>query len=361
MMKLMRTGIATNSSIVEDYSYTVCNINNIPDKPAIPLKNYLLDLINNTDDKNSSIYLKGVEGFIQQIWKEMVENNWRRLRIRKLIPEELGVHSTMFYSYKNGKKAISIQNLYKLLILWGKYCHKSQRELQKKWEQIYNSNFTFSVHKVPVPVRLPKFITPKLSYFLGWFCGDGHLAQHRGHYLINTTEKSIPQLEKILRPLFEQLFNVKMPLFVYPHKNVLQVGNKPIFRFVTQVLKVKVGEIPELVKNLDLINKKYFLAGVFDAEGSVDSSYLNSRIAIHQANYQFLKEAMMLFSDIDIRFTGPYQHVSKKGVWYHIQLREKKEIIKFIKEVGTFHLEKFKKIKILEKELYAHGYSYNST
>jgi hypothetical protein len=82
---------------------------------------------------------------------------------------------------------------------------------------------------------------------------------------------------------------------------------------------------------------------------------------IHQSSPQFLKAVKDLFNDLNIHFTGPYFHKTKKGLWYHIQIRKKSEILKYIKEIGTLHVDKFQKIKILEEKLYAHGYRYNST
>jgi hypothetical protein len=355
----MRTGIATVPLDFERDLFNSTGIESIPSEPQIPLKNYLLDLVTGTDGKESSIYLKGIEKFIQEIWAEIVKNNWKTLYVRKFVPEKLGVSG--IYPYKNGEKAISIQNLYKLLILWKEYCKKTEEDVKEKWNEIYASDYVFSVHKGLQPTKLPKEITPKLSYLVGWMCGDGHMVDYGRHYLVNTTEKSIHQLKFILKPLFEQLFNVKIPLFAYPRKNVLQMGSKPIFRFLTRVLKIKVGEIPQIVKSLDLVNKKYFLMGIFDSEGSVDSSYLNARIAIHQANSKFLEEVSNLFKDLSIRFTGPYRHETEKGIWFHIQIRRKTDILKFIKEIGSCHIEKLRKLKILEEKLYAHRYCYNST
>jgi hypothetical protein len=355
----MRTGIATDSLDFQRNLTNFTGIKSIPSEPRIPLRNYLLDLVTETDGKESSIYLKGVEKFIQEIWSEIVRNKWRTLHVRKFVPERLKISS--IYPYREGKKAISIQNLYKLLILWKEYCKKTEEDLKEKWDEIYASDYVFSLHKGLQPTKLPKDITPKLSYLVGWMCGDGHMVDYGRHYLVNTTEKSIHQLEFVLKPLFEQLFNVRIPLFTYPGKNVLQMGSKPIFRFLTRVLKIKVGEIPQIVKILDPVNTKYFLMGIFDSEGSVDFSYLNARIAIHQANSKFLEEVSNLFKGLGICFTGPYRHENEKGIWFHIQIRRKTDILKFIKEIGSCHIEKFVRLKILEEKLYAHGYSYNST
>lgn len=355
----MKTKITTNLLDFKQDTFKFPGVNSIPFNPQIPLKNYLLDLLAESDGKESSIYLKGVERFIQEIWGEMVENNWRILHVREFIPEKLGISS--IYPYKNGRKAISIQTLYKLLLLWKEYCQKNNKDIEKKWDEIYKSDFTFSLHKGLVPTKLPRYLSPKLSYLIGFICGDGHLTDYGNHYLLKISEKSKMQLNCVLKPIFEQLFNAKFPFFhIYKGGYALQVGNKAVFRFLTQVLKVKIGAIPKLVKNLDPINKKYFLIGLFDSEGSLSSSYLDSRIDIHQSNFNFLKEVIDLFRSLHIHFNGPYFHKTEKGIWYHIQIRKKRDILKFINESGSCHVDKLQKIKILEKEIYAHGYRYNS-
>ncbi|PIV07049.1 hypothetical protein COS53_03220, partial [Candidatus Shapirobacteria bacterium CG03_land_8_20_14_0_80_35_14] len=141
------------------------------------------------DGKESSVYLKGVEKFIQEIWEEMVRNNWKTLQAKKLIPAKLGLSS--IYPYKNGRKAISVQNLYKSLLLWKKYCQKSSADVKKKWDEIYKDDFTFSLHQSSSPTKLPKYLTPKLLYFLGVRCGDGNLNDSGNHYIIKVSEKSI--------------------------------------------------------------------------------------------------------------------------------------------------------------------------
>lgn len=356
----MRTGIATVPLASKEFTSNFFKVNNIPSEPKVPLRNYLLELVADSDGKESSIYLKGIEKFIQEIWGEMVKDNWRTLRVRQFIPEKLGISS--LYPYKSGRKAISIQKLYKLLFLWKKYCKKNNKDVMIQWNKIYKNNFTFAVHKSSALTKLPKYLNPRLSYLLGWICGDGHIDDRWGHYLIKISEKSTNQLNYILKPLLKELFNVNAPIFrIYEGGYALQIGSKPILRFLNYVLKVKVGQIPEIIKNLDPINKKYFLLGVFDSEGNVSSSYLESRILIHQGDYAFLKQLIDLFKDLNIYFTGPYRHETKLGIWHHIQVRKKHEVLKFIKEMGTCHVDKFQKIKNLEKEIYAHGYRYGTT
>ncbi len=323
----------------------------IPDKPRITLENYLLDLVSDRDGKESSLYINGAEDFIQEIWSEIVQNNWRKINVRKFIPEKLGVSYGMIYKYKNGKKAISIQKLYELLLLWQEYCNESDKSVSKKWSFIFESNPIFSTHSKHQKTVLPGYITPKLSYLLGWICGDGHLKECH-NYLVKISEKSTNQLEYILKPLFKDLFGIEVPIFRrFKGGYAIQVGSKPIFRFLTQVLKIQVGKIPHFIWDVDKVNKRYFLTGLFDAEGYVCPLYLHSTIAITQSNLEFLNKVVRLFREIDISFIGPYLTKSKFGNSYFIQIRKKKEILKFSNQIGSCHVDKSQKLQSLVREI----------
>jgi len=321
---------------------------NIPDEPKTPFRNYLLELVSEFDGKESSIYVNGAEQFIQQIWNHIVENNWRRLNVRKIIPERLGVGSGVFYAHKKGKKAISIPTLYKLLLFWQRFCNKSDAELNKKWDEIYCGNFTLSTHSKCQKVKLPKFLSPKLSYLLGWICGDGYLKCSKNRYTIKISEKSMNQLKLVLKPLFKEIFDVYPPIFKRSSEGyAIQIGSKPIFMFLIQAMKIRIGKIPAIVRNMDYINKKYFLAGILDSEGHIDNSYKGLRIIVTQADKEFLSEAMMLFKEIGIDFTGPHFHKGEKGVWHTIQIRKKTEITKFAYLVGSYHVDKSRRLHAL--------------
>lgn len=316
----------------------------IPTKPKIPLGNYLLDLISKSDGKECSLYLNNITQKLQDIWEETVKDNPRNVHVRKIIPERLGVHPMMFYGYKNGKKSIPIQALYQLLIIWKEKCGKEDIEFKKKWDEIYYSEFYLSTHSRHQQIYLPRFLNPKLSYLMGWICGDGHLSDYGNHYIIKISEKSTGQLKYILKPLFKDLFNIKVPIFqIYKGGYAIQVACKPVFRFLTQVLKIKVGEIPELVNRLDRINKKYFLAGIFDSEGCIHNN--RYRITISQASLDFLEKIKEIAKELKINFNGPTRHKTRLGTWYTIRLEKKSEIIKFANLIGSYHIDKSKKLR----------------
>jgi len=322
----------------------------IPKQPQLPLPNYLLDLVDESDGKESSLYLNGVDHFIQDIWSEMIKSNWRTLNVKEFIPRKLNIHYAGLYSYKNGKKGIAIQMLHKLLKEWKELCGKSNVEFINKWDSMFKNNFTVSATGRGGKVTLPKYITPRLSYLLGWICGDGHFNDKGSHYLIKISEKSTDQLNLILKPLFWELFGIEPPIFQrYKNGYALQVGSKPIFRFLRQVLEVQVGAIPNFVKKLDNVNKRYFLCGIFDAEGHINQTYLESRIVISQANIGFLQKTSSFFSDLNIRFNKPCLHKTNLGEWYTISIRKKMEILNFAENIGSFHVDKSQKLRRLVK------------
>jgi len=317
----------------------------IPDEPKIPLDNYLLDLTDKEDGKENSVYLRNVEDFIEEIWGEMVTDNWKELDVRRLIRDELGVSVGVFYGYKNNRKSISIGMLYRLLILWKRYCNKTDYELQQKWDKIFNSEIYFTTHSKHQKTYLPKFITPKLCYLIGWMVGDGHLRGGDGRYLIKISEKNKQQLELILRPLIKDLFGIDVPIFIgYGRGYRIQFGNKTIYRFLSKILKVRVGEIPTIVESMNVTCKKYFLMGVFDSEGCVIKS--RNRLTITQSKRSFLEYIIRLLNELDVYPNGPTFHKTKLGEWYSIRVESKKEFLKFARRVGSNHIDKSRLMKM---------------
>jgi hypothetical protein len=323
-------------------------LESIPDKPRIPIKNFLLDLVCEEDCKERSIYLKGADPFIKEMWHEIIQKNWRRLNIRKFVPTKFNISYSAIYGYKSGRKNISIQTMYQLTKIWKELCNKSEKEFLRKWDEIFNKKLFLSTHSKYQKTSLPRYISPKLSYLLGWICGDGNLQHEDGHYVVKISEKSKEQLEVILKPLFREVFEVDPPIFLrYGRGYAIQIGSKSIYRFFTKVIKIKVGEIPSIIDDFDSINKKYFLIGLFDAEGYVDAKYLDSRVTITQSKKDFLEHVMMLFNEIGILFTGPHFHKNYLGYWYSIEVRKKMEILRYARYVGSCHVDKLKKLEQL--------------
>src|SRR3989339_196790 len=176
-------------------------------RPEIPLKNYLLNLTNKQDRKECGVYVHNLHSIIQDIWRQILAAKGDDVPWQTII-EKLGIHPQGFYAYKNGKKGISILMLYKLLRIWQKNCKKSTEEFDDKWAECYHREVLFGSHKGGY-TRLPKSVTPRLSYLIGWICGDGNFGSYGNHYLIKISEKCTRQLKEVLIPLIEKIFCIK--------------------------------------------------------------------------------------------------------------------------------------------------------
>jgi len=100
----------------------------------------------------------------------------------------------------------------------------------------------------------------------------------------------------------------------------------------------------------DKVNKSYFLAGIFDSEGYVSKS--RYRLTISQANLEFIKEVIVLFNEIGIEFHGPVTHRSSLGTWYTIRIDKKDEILKFTNLIGSYHIDKSRRLREKISKIY---------
>lgn len=314
----------------------------IPNYPKIPLGNYLTKLVNESDTKDKSIYIKNCNELISGIWNEMISR--KNLKVRELIPKEFGVTVSVFYAYKNGRKRPPIQLITKLLSLWKKICNKSQTELELKMNEIFEKA-RFTTHSKHQKVELPKYISPRLSYLMGWMCGDGNLQIGGNHYCVKISEKSKQQLSEVLKPLFDQVFGTDIHIYRrYQNGHAIQMGSKVIYRFFRNVLRLHVGGIPSIVETFDGTNLKYFIAGVFDAEGHVGKLF-KDKVVFSQADKSFLEKIGGFLNRLGINYTGPYRHQTINGVWYTIRIKKNSEAIKYFRIVGSFHVDKSKKME----------------
>ncbi len=320
------------------------HLSNIQEEPKIPLKNYLLRLV----DKQDSIFMWNIQHIVKEVWNEIIKRN-KTIGVRKIIPAELKMSTSHFYAVKNGKVAISIKTLFRFLSLWKRYCNKSSQEVKEKLEKIYQTNFKVVSYSKSNMITLPKFITPKLSYLIGWIVGDGNLDSHKNKCQIRIYENNKNTLNKLIKPLTIEIFNSNPSLMKHKTKNcyILSIRSKPIFKFLKDVLKIKVGEIPEVIKNADIVNKKFFIRGLFDAEGDVSKIYSRSRwsVRISQNNFNFLKDIQYMLKEMGILTKGPY-HFSGA---FSIAIYKKFDILNFKKLIGSSHPNKAKKLENLSQ------------
>lgn len=223
--KIFRTGLSIEHKVSD-----MENITDIPDEPKIHLGNYLLDLVGEKDGVGNSLYVYNLETFTKEIWNEIISTN-KKIGVRKVLPKELKLEPTHLYAIMKGKRGISIQSLYKLLGLWKVYCKKTDNDVQRKWEEVYNLSYLLSSFSKPDKFALPRFLTPRLSYLMGWFVGDGCFDSHNNHYRLKITEENREQLELIIKPIIEGVFGVRCFIRKDNPSPCIKIHSKPIFRF----------------------------------------------------------------------------------------------------------------------------------
>ncbi|MEK6981950.1 MAG: LAGLIDADG family homing endonuclease [Candidatus Micrarchaeota archaeon] len=210
---------------------------------------------------------------------------------------------------------------------------------------------------------LPKQIDSSLAYLLGYIMGDGHLANPNdtiGNGSKYNAEIRITTIDKhhleYLQEIFIKLFAYKPPLFKEHNFYRLIGRSKVIHLFLTKICQIPTGNkkektnVPKILNNLEL--QKYFLAGFFDADGSV-SIVKNKvrRISIKQHNKRILEECLEILIKMGIERPHIYKdngiRNGKITTASILVIQNQADILKFI--------DNFNSLKLIDRGLKKHG------
>lgn len=119
---------------------------------------------------------------------------------------------------------------------------------------------------------------------LGIMHGDGNMSYSRVHI----TDKCLDYHIKIIHPLFNELFGVKMNLFHDKNRNSYysHTKKKDVYKFLTEKLKLPEGSVRKNLKVEEFMNKwndnekAFYIAGIFDSEGYVSKRQAEISITI---------------------------------------------------------------------------------
>ena len=218
---------------------------------------------------------------------------------------------------------------------------------------------------------LPNCLNPELAYFLGYFLGDGGLKdikksfQKRGvyEYKIKIGDEFLVQVERIQKIIYE-LFKVNYPIRDERiHKGerlyYLEFNNKILYRYLVKVFGLYPGsknislEVPQLILDSTDSIKKWFLRGLFDADGDTRAAekvkISQPRIKLRMKSKAFiLKIKELLESSFNVSVNGPYE--DKKWGSVYIQVERKNDIIKLNESFLFLHpIKKWRLNKICER------------
>ena len=252
-------------------------------------------------------------------------------------------------------------------------CHlmkeiKDLNEDSKTFEDGAYLKVKYSPHKI----KIVKFLNPKLSYLLGYFYGDGGLKDIRrskrinnifDHKIIVGDEFRI-QIDKIVAPLFDEIFNLKTTLRlerIEKGERLYYVNPtcKVVYRILTKLFELNEGpkknlNVPRIVRNSGSNIRKWFVRGFFDADGDTRASELyikrkpsSPRIKVRIKERKFIEQLkVILDEDFGLKFTGPY---TDDGNQWYIQTG-KKNLLKayneklFIHPIKSWRLKRYLQI-----------------
>ena len=308
----------------------------IPSTPKIKIPNFL----NKIDEK---IMIIDKTNYLKVVHKKKNKNYTQ-------IAKELKIPESTYRHYIDGQVKTSLKFLKKL---------SDSRNLLEKY---YKKEIKYSARKNSV--NLPKEITPKLAYFIGYLQGDGFLGSDKIRYgfsdeymehlkLINKLHKDLFQIEGKIRLKKSKIGKKACP--------ALEVKQYVINSYIHQVFEIPRGykinlKIPnEFCKNKEIL--RWYLMGLFDADGTLPKNPKKVKqyfIDIALKDKSFIEEIKKILKiEFNINSLNPYPRKSKSPslnkicITWELRIRKKDEIRKFLKEIGFYHFNKQKRAKQL--------------
>jgi len=220
---------------------------------------------------------------------------------------------------------------------------------------------------------IPIYLTPKLSYFIGYFAADGALKNifksfdNRGRfdYKFKVGDEFLVQTQ-IIQNIFNELFGYAPPIRTERIEKgekyyYIELGSKVVYRYLTGTFGFPCGsktdclEIPPIIRNAPKELRKWFVRGFLDADGAVKTMEQYDDIPV--GNYVYINIKPLKFElqlmdiikeDFGVQFFKP-SHDKEYEAWKTgtsafkniIRLHEQKI---FIHPIKRWRLEKLVKI-----------------
>ncbi len=216
-------------------------------------------------------------------------------------------------------------------------------------------------------VFIPKFLTPKLAYYVGYLQGDGCLESNLKR--IDFTDDNLDQMN-LINDINIELFGVsgnirrRFPVLSKKVVYTLEIGSVDIHKFLRNVFKICVGvkkdlSIPSMIKGCDSA-LVWYLRGLFDADGTLPKDAFavkQSFVDITLKDKSFIEEIREALLTFNVITLNPYRRLAKSpnsdyiSETWELRMRKRADIIRFINEVGFFGEHKAKRASLLLNRL----------
>ena len=237
-----------------------------------------------------------------------------------------------------------------------------QKWFDNNWPDYFIAKGGF--HKV----KLPRFINPRLAYFMGYFYADGSLKdiqkskikRNKFEHKLKVGDEFLQQV-MILKNLFQDIFGLTVKIRTEridkgEHYYYIEINSKVIYRFITNIFALPSGpktgklKMPEVILKCPKELRMWFIRGVFDADGETRAvefykikNLIKPRIRLHMNDHKFVSEIkVLLLKDFDLVFNGPYVDKNNKASCIQIerisQIRKANELNLFFHPIKKWRL-----------------------
>ncbi len=194
-----------------------------------------------------------------------------------------------------------------------------------------------------------KILTPNKAYILGVICGDGYINYKDMYISLETIcMKFIKRFQESVVEIYGTIFKGKITPTCNRKYRIVICG-----KWMVEDLKKYLGDkkgtfswrVPPKIISSSENCKINFIKGFFDSEGTVCKRY---SLNFWSSNIEGLNQIKELLNDLDIMSSDikPY----REGNCNRLYITGKKNIIRFIKLIGTNIPYKYNKMKyLLEK------------
>ena len=190
----------------------------------------------------------------------------------------------------------------------------------------------------------------KMCYLLGAL-RDATIDVRKGkNYEIKIAQRNLRWL-KLLQKLFGQYFKNRGRITKHVNNtNILRINGREIVERIIQVSGIKVPQnnwqTPEVMKKQQTAGILAYIRGFFDAEGGLPKYPKKNKqkyISFDQKN----KEPLIFIRNKLVEYGYKPTKLTFTGGNWQFRITRKSHIKKFYQEIGSWHPEKRKKLKIL--------------
>jgi len=343
----------------------------------IKFENYLeIFLTKNQILTGSRIYIGAVDEVMRSIINELLT---KASCSRRDLANKLKVNKITFDTWINGFYPYQVDKVFTLLELWKKSCNKSDEEYKGRIDLLFEKVDFFVPGKGGHRIKLPKYITWKLLYFIGYLYGDGCISglescSKNSEFALRFEDEYKEHIEKVVVPIAGELFGRKCKISKHTTANSynFKIQSKVLHIFVNKIFEMPLGKkldslrVPEIIKKLPFELKKYFIIGLFDADGYVtnvekfDKKIKDTRVSLFQKSGPLVEWVRNELEKEGISFG---KRVYKDTGGFLISTTKKETIIGFHKKLNFLHPVKkerlAKVVNLLNKGWYSSINRYN--